>query len=513
MSSARISQLSPRRLLSSLKISDSQVLQSLFFILLSFVFSALDTTILFYSYALQILVSHNHDRRRIRASPRFVPRVILVTGVGTSRGLALARTFYLAGHDVVGADFEPSRIPVNGRMSRSLKKFYSLALLRGGHGAAAYAEELLEIVRREKVHLWVSCSGVSFTIEDAIAKEVIERRTECKAIQLSVKLTNMLQTQPLFIKHASKLDLNVPDLHLVSSRSTVHKILHNSDRTRYTMRSVSRENVPLQVTVLPRSTMSETYQHVAGIDISAKNPWILQQYIPGVKYSTYAVVVHDEVKAFVAYPSLHSQVHLEMLPSDAALSKAMLEFTTEFVARTAQNMTGHLSFEFLVGEKVTALGKSVEKTLNLMECKPEADPGLLLFRGNELALAAAYLSALEPVTYRMTNGNVGLPKALAVPKQSMSIYWHANDLVSLLLHPALRVLTGAQSLGSLARGLVQFLQHILFWRDGSYVYWDPLPWWWSYHVQWPGKFLASIWEGKGWSEIDVGNSTIITKEN
>ena len=47
-------------------------------------------------------------------------RTVLVTGVGMTKGLTLARAFHLCGHRVIGADFEDLAIPCPGRMSRAI---------------------------------------------------------------------------------------------------------------------------------------------------------------------------------------------------------------------------------------------------------------------------------------------------------------------------------------------------------------------------------------------------------
>lgn len=87
-------------------------------------------------------------------------KTVLVTGVGMSKGLAIARAFYRAGHNVIGADFEPYGVPVCGRFSTALRKFYRLQKPGGSTGASLYVRGLLDIILHEKIDLWISCSGV-----------------------------------------------------------------------------------------------------------------------------------------------------------------------------------------------------------------------------------------------------------------------------------------------------------------------------------------------------------------
>ena len=119
--------------------------------------------------------------------------------------------FYEAGHNVIGADFEPYAIPVCGRFSRSLNKFYSVAPVREAHRSVHYAQALLDIVRKEKVDVWVSCSGVASAVEDGLAKEVIERQSNCRCIQFDITTTSTLHEKHSFIEKTKQLQLPTPE--------------------------------------------------------------------------------------------------------------------------------------------------------------------------------------------------------------------------------------------------------------------------------------------------------------
>ena len=48
-----------------------------------------------------------------------------------------------------------------------------------------------------------------------------------------------------------------------------------------------------------------------------------------------------------------------------------------------------------------------------------------------------------------------------------------------------------------------FLEHLLWWHDGTYELWDPLPAWWLYHVYWPTQFLMVLLFQRKWSRLNV----------
>ena len=471
-------------------------------ILLSLCFLPIDTFALFFSYALHVLTARNTTRRRIRRSHDFRQKTILVTGVGMTKGLALARQFYKAGHNVVGADFEPHGVPVSGRFSKALKKFYALSKPNEEEGSAYYIQDLLRIIQREKIDLWVSCSGVASAVEDGQAKEVIERRSNCKAIQFDMVTTSTLHEKHSFIQYTLNLGLPAPETHDVTSRGAVHKVLHAAKKKQYIMKSVGVDDaVRGNMTLLPRRTLSDTYSHISKIPISDHKPWVLQQYIRGEEYCTHALIIRGEVRAFVACPSLELLMHYEALPPTSSLSVAMLKFTTEFAARSGKHMTGHLSFDFLVQETTTESG--LEKTLYPIECNPRAHTAVVLFNGQSEECAKAYMAA---ITSNM-NGNASEHVTNAVtPSNSERYYWIGHDLVVLIFLPLLQVLMLKSSMADLVRDCSIFFQHLFLWRDGTFETWDPLPWWWLYHVYWPGQFLSCILQRRKWSRINVSTA-------
>lgn len=567
------------------------VLQNLALVFASLIFLPLSTALLLLSYALHpILFIRQNGLRSIPSLPSNRPVVsstqravanqapitlttatpsysspppsstspiILVTGIGMTKGLYLARAFHLSGLRVIGADIAPyNLIPPIGRFSRSIDNFYNLPAPTEQSGSAQYIHALLTIIRREKVSLWVSCSGVHTALDDARAKEIIHRRSDCSCIQFDVHTTQLLHEKDTFTAYAASLGLPVPETHNVTSRAAIHKVLHQSPRTkkRYIMKSVDMDDASRAeiMTVLPRRTLSETYNHIARLPISEAKPWVLQQYVPGKReYCTHSLVIRGKVRAFVACPSSDLLMHYEALPHPASpLSRAMLKFTEEFVSKSRKDgdknegLTGHLSFDFLVDEQVTERG--VENVLRAIECNPRAHTAVALFRGREQDLVKAYLSALKgsDASGKMTNSvhnhtasklQDQLPQhekqqepspfdlptttaAAAPPPPADDIifhlpattlrpmYWIGHDIITLLLQPLLHLFALAHpqiNLPTYLSYIQLFLTHLLFWQDGTYEIWDPLPAWWLYHVYCPGMFIGSLVTGRRWSRVNV----------
>jgi len=236
-----------------------------------------------------------------QSNPNFKPRNVLVTGVGMTKGLVLARSFYEAGHHIVGADFEANGALVCGSVSKSLRVFHPLRKPNAQSGSAQYIQSLLDIIVKENVSLWVSCSCVASAVEDGMAKEVIEARTNCKAIQFDLKTIEMLHEKHSFIEHTRSLGHTVPETHEITSRTAAENILRSAPNGRkFIMKPIGMDDsVRADMTLLPKETQEQTSKHIARLKISEKTPWILQEFITGQEYCTHSIVVNGHVKAFV----------------------------------------------------------------------------------------------------------------------------------------------------------------------------------------------------------------------
>ncbi|THV79330.1 hypothetical protein D6C84_05149, partial [Aureobasidium pullulans] len=498
----------------------AHALQNLKLLALSFFFLPLDTFILFFSYAIRILVAFpaTSHRARVRSTYTryFEPRTVLVTGVGMTKGLVLARLFFIAGHNVIGADFEPPFLPITcGHMSRSIKAFHRLAKPDGTReGSARYCQSILDIVRKEKADLWVSCSGVASAVEDGQAKEMIELLTKCKAVQYNVATTQKLHEKHSFTEYTKSLGLTVPETHTITSKTAALRVLEDvrPSGKKFIMKFIGTDDsVRGDMTLLPFDSASATKAHISRLQISESRPWILQQFIDGPEYCTHALVVRGEVKAFTACPSAELLMHYEALPPDSSLSRNMLRFTQEYAASDPENFTGHLSFDFLVDRKEAERARrdpNMVVTLYPIECNPRAHTAVALFNSTPEMIEKGYMSLLEEPTTPKEEGTNGASYTPPVyPHQPGKYYWIGHDLTTCVILPVLSLLKiHGNSFGEAFEHFGTFLEHLFLWRDGTYEIWDPLPAWWLYHVYWPFQFAKSLVTDFRWSRINVSTT-------
>ncbi|KAI0392424.1 carbamoylphosphate synthase large subunit [Xylariaceae sp. FL0594] len=519
---------------------------SLAFTLISFLQQALTSKILPTNY--QIVGSKEGGERR---------KTILVTGVGMSKGLSLARAFHLSGHRVVGADFEDviiqgvvmptvvlPTIPCAARFSRSLDTFYRLPRpsSKGNNATSSkdYASFMVHIVKKEKVDLWVSCSAVTAAIDDAVAKEAINRETRCRCAQFDDVTTSLLNNKSTFMRFCRDNGLPIPHTVRVTSPEQVLRVLRDNcggnekDRRKYILKPIDLmdDAYRSRLALLPLALAEKTEEHVRALPISGVDPWILQQYIPGAdEYCTHALVVRGQLRCFVACPSTDMLMHYRALEPDDGISVSARAFTEQFLSKVPdrRGVTGHLSFDFMaqpgsdpdpdpapgnsggVGMKEK---KEEKKKIYAIECNPRAHTAAVFFaqRGPEMRdMVSAYLSILDDDDEKETGEfqikeNKKKRMIISPPRPCLSRYWLAYDLTTLLLQPLLRVVASRPSTET-SREVINsvhlFLLHVLTWKEGTFEAWDPLPWLMLHHVFFPLLILSAWWSGNRWSRINV----------
>lgn len=492
---------------------------------LSFIFLPLDTFILavclvwhavrsfFFPHPLPI----RHD------SPR---KTILVSSLAMGKGLFLARAFHLAGHRVIGVDFDTahfahSPVPSSGRFSRALDKYYAVVTPTDPASRAKYADEMVQLIKSEGADLWVCVSGVASTIEDALLKEVIEKKTKCKVFQPDPKTCKVLHDKHEFIRAVDKAGLKTPVTVLVESYQEVFKVLEDHPKFKFILKCVELDDVSrADMTLVPQPTRLETEKFIRGLDISPEKRWVVQQFVHGSEFCTHAVVVRGVVKAFVACPSKEMLMHYESLPAESPLSKAMLAFTRRLV-RTFEKgkMTGQVSFDFLIDTREAFAKDAKDIELYPIECNPRTHTAVILLAERPQELADAYLTLLdqpEPKKNGRKNGHdstddTGISAVLRPNKDGFSktyFHWIGHDVVTEVALPVLDMFTMETGVVGCAKSVFGFLIQAVGWKDGTLEVWDPVPWWWLYHVYYPWMFVTSLVMGRRWSRVNVSTTRV-----
>ncbi|KAG5922292.1 hypothetical protein E4U42_005512 [Claviceps africana] len=474
---------------------------ALFF--LSVVFLPIDTS----AVLIALLFSFFRGQPRVDA---LKPKKILVTGVSMSKGLAIARLLHQQGHTVVGADrYHLS----SGRASRAIHKFYVLPQFlhsvggRDGMERDPYIARLLDIVRSERIDLWIPASDVHGALHDGFAKEVVESRTPAKVIQLGYDNVAMMDNKASFMELVRSLGLTMPNTQRVSNASELQAFFESKQElslrpggAQYIVKpigvnDIARYDMPL----LPLGKEEETIARIKAIPFNRGTDFIVQEYIRGDEFCTHALVVRGQVRAFVACPSSELLMHYAALPSSSPLSSSMLDFTERVASAGGDGWTGHLSFDFLVRQPQNNGDCAQKPIVYPIECNPRVHTAVLLFQQTP-ELVDEYLSVLEPGTH-----DEGKPLH---PLRAPRVYWIGQDLVENVLFPTYEALfRGTTRLDSVMKNVAMFVERLRSWKDGIFELWDPMPFWWTYHVQWPLLFLLYVFKGK-WHKANVSTGKL-----
>ncbi|PLB43242.1 hypothetical protein P170DRAFT_441696 [Aspergillus steynii IBT 23096] len=470
------------------------ILVHLFNIALALVLLPLNNTILLAAYTagyLSFVLSRSDPIQRRQAALRdvqFYPKTILVTGVDTPHGLAVARSCYHQGHRVVGVSVTETAIPSGESMSKALGAFYRIPKTK-------YVSRLLDVINREKADVWVPCSEKASVLDDAMAKQVIEGRTECKCITMDTELASMFGRPATFRQYLVEKELPVVENHQVQSRDSIHKILHRSPTKTYRISRpdpVTREN---KIITLPKRTLSLTYSEVSEIQISKESPWTLQQQSRLGEFLAEMLVVHGHVKAIKVRPA-DDQSTWGRSRLDEGLTMSIHKLMERFALKGGYRMTGHICVRVMVDEEVDA--NQVRYALHINGCTQGAGAVNDLLQDASEQLVRGYLSVEAPhLNGFMASDSVDALRIQAAqsivsttPRPKFSLYQklkeHDDENLFTVLYPV------AQHIDTLISGTERAL---MFWRDWRFSIHDPLPWWWDAHVYQPLKELESIVSG------------------
>ncbi|KAJ5908358.1 hypothetical protein N7495_001040 [Penicillium taxi] len=407
-------------------------------------------------------------RRFVTRNVHFYPKTILVTGIGTLHGLALARAWNAEGHRVIGADVVNLHLPIRsgGSMSKALLAYYRV---QKDH----YISSLLDIVHREKVDIWIPCSSKSTAMEDAMARQVIESRTSCRCITLDVELTACFAHPESFRQYLVEKDLPVLEHHTVQSRDSIHKILHRSPSKSYQIQRLS-PGVNAKALTLPKRTLSKTYSEVSEIQINKECPWVLQQQPRLGEFFADLLVVRGQVHAIKVRLIESRSPHWGASPLDEALAVAIHRLMGNFAQKGGLRMTGHLSVQLFIDEEFGV--SSVRHTILIADCIPGANAVRNLLRDARCPVKG-YIAILSPESNEPASWDVTATLS-PMSRTLKSVGENAGTHLVVRFH--------SWSLANRTIAAVKTeLQPFIFWRDPRFSFEDPLPWWWHVHVYQP----------------------------
>jgi predicted ATP-grasp superfamily ATP-dependent carboligase len=390
------------------------------------------------------------------------PQTILVSGGKMTKALQLARSFHQAGHRVILVEAEKYWLSGH-QFSWAVDKFYTVPYPQ----AEGYLDALLEIVKKERVDVYVPvCSPVA-SYYDALAQQALADR--CEVIHVDPEMVQQLDDKSAFSAIATSLGLSVPESYYITQPQQVLDFDFSQTDRQYIIKSIPYDSVRrLDLTKLPCDTPAATAAFIKDLPISERNPWIMQEFISGQEYCTHSTVRDGELRLHCCCESSAFQINYEMV------DKPEIEaWVRKFVG--GLKLTGQVSFDFMETEN----GR-----IYAIECNPRTHSAITMFY-NHPDVAQAYLDR----------------QPLAAPVQPLAAsrptYW--------IYHEMWRLVT---NLGSPAQTWRR-LKIIASGKDAIFEWWDPLPFLMVHHAQIPALLLGNLRQSKGWVRIDFNIGKLI----
>jgi carbamoylphosphate synthase large subunit len=382
-------------------------------------------------------------------------RTILVTGGKMTKALQLARSFHADGHRVVLVESAKYRF-TGHRFSRAVSAFHCVP----EPTAAGYAEALLDIVRRERVDVFVPVSSPAASQPDAFVGRLLDG--VCDVVHADPDTVRMLDDKAEFSRTAAAMWLRVPDWRRITDPQQIEDFDFPPGRN-YILKRIAYNPVGrLDLTPLSAQTPERNASHARSLSISADDPWILQEFIPGQEYCTHGTVRNGRLQVYGCCESSASQLNYEMVDKPEIRS-----WVEEFVHELG--VTGQLSFDFIESE-----GGDVYA----IECNPRTHSAITMFHDHH-QVAAAYLDNKHFVI-------TPLPGARPT-------YWIYHEMWRLLTKSGRRT-----RFATILRG-----------KDAIFTWWDPLPYLMVHHLQIPALLVDNLRHRRGWTKIDFNIGKLV----
>ncbi|KAL4816476.1 hypothetical protein BDW67DRAFT_161633 [Aspergillus spinulosporus] len=478
----RLNTISRRQIyLMARRLFHRQLLGHLLRVIASLLFLSPNNLILFVTLGIRCLslfcpLSALRRRQGILQDVRFRPKTILVTGLDTPHGLHIARCWYSEGHRVVGADIAEARFASGGSLSRALVSHYRLS-------RSQYVSRLLDIVLREKVDIWIPCAQDASVVDDGMAKQAIESRTNCRCLTLDPELASQWSQPESFVQYLIDHGHPVVENHEVHSRDSIHKILHRSPTKVYHLRKATltvKTTLAVnteEIIVLPKRTLSSTYSEVSRIQVSKNSPWIMQQHVRLGEFIAEVLIIHGHVAVFVLRSTSRGSDWGSSRLNEG-LAAAAHQVVDKFASEGGSRVTGHFLMRLVVDEQLHL--NSIRYEVYIAGCTQGAAAIADLLQDTPArTLVDRYLAILEDASTTSGNGFTRPEVRIRVLSRS-SVYQATTD------YEARKALTAIYSIAKQINwALDRAGKLMLFWANWRFSIVDPLPWWWHIHVYWP----------------------------
>ncbi|TWI58068.1 ATP-grasp domain-containing protein [Halalkalibacter nanhaiisediminis] len=278
---------------------------------------------------------------------------ILVTGGRSPVALHLARILHENGNTIYVAESETYHL---SKKSNVIKRSFVVPKPNDNH--VNYIQALIQICKNYSIDLMIPTCEELFHISKS--KEEFQKHN-ISVFCDNLDTLRLLHNKFTFYQYLKQNDYMYPKTYEFTSMKNLTEHFSKFSHQKMILKAVYSRFA---------SDVYFTDGEIPHIQVSAENPWVLQQYIEGRQYCSYSVAVEGELIAHTCYPT----VYTAGLGANVYFKHVIEPKIEEFVERIVKelNFTGQIAFDFI---------KDIEGDFYPIECNPRATSGLHLFDG------------------------------------------------------------------------------------------------------------------------------------
>ena len=287
------------------------------------------------------------------------PKTVLVTTGRMAKTLHTVRCLKSVGCRVIVSDYSPISA---SRFSLCCDKFIQLPPLDTSH-LDAWVENFRMILLENNVDLVIPVSTINEVLFTGVAKDELQKDPKLEHVKWicpGLEEAIVLDDRVLFAGLCQKYGVQAPQSGQICGREGIESIVEKFEDGIMLKRIESSTNRSEEIVHVKkqRTTNGKVDIFIPNcVNPTKSNPWQWQQFITGMEYSAWYIVVDGKVTFSAAYKSAADLMHFDYVPVDQTLDKSLIQMMHDM------KLTGQFAFDYIVDRHGDAC---------VIECNPRA---------------------------------------------------------------------------------------------------------------------------------------------
>jgi hypothetical protein len=392
-----------------------------------------------------------------------------------TKAIEVCRALKAAGHRVILIETADYWFCA-GRFSSAVDRFVTVPEHKR-HGPRAYIDSIKHLIKEEQVDVFVPVAHTADVNYDAIVKE--ELSSSCFVWCETAGVCEMLDDRFRFTEAVRELGMPIAEQYKVSSIEDVLRLRPKLSKAadKFILKAIGSDPANRTKFVtdgpVPFHDEARLRTYLQSYNLCSSNPHVVMAVLNGKEYATTGIFRDGQVLAHTVSRACAVQLHFKHEHNTAIF---------EWVEKLAglMQLTGSMSFDLMV----------VDGVVMPLECNPRLHTTVVNFYQSREVLSNAYLS---PVSKEAAdNAAAAFESRSMLPQTAKQSQWFAGELTYAVI-----ALFRADM-----RACARHTHSLLTSREATFTSSDPMPYFWTYHVQMPLLFLWALFQLKPYNRID-----------